>query len=81
MYRRMSTLPVLVSNGMVLQRDTRIRIWGWATPGEKVQVKFNKKTISTVTDSEGNWKVSLPPYECRRTIYHGGKREQYDQDK
>ena len=54
-------LPVLVSNGMVLQRDTKIRIWGWAIPGEKVQVKFNKKTISIVTDSEGNWKVSLPP--------------------
>jgi sialate O-acetylesterase len=46
---------------MILQRDTKIRIWGWAIPGEKVQVKFNKKTISTVTDSEGNWKVSLPP--------------------
>jgi sialate O-acetylesterase len=46
---------------MVLQRDTKIRIWGWAIPGEKVQVKFNKKTISTVGDSEGNWKVSLPP--------------------
>ena len=26
------TLPVLVSNGMVLQRDTKIRIWGWANP-------------------------------------------------
>lgn len=55
------TLPVLVSNGMVLQRDVKIKIWGWAAPGEKVQVKFNKKTISTVTDPGGNWKVSLPP--------------------
>jgi sialate O-acetylesterase len=55
------TLPVLVSNGMVLQRDARIRIWGWASPREKVQIKFNKKTISTVTDSGGNWEVSLPP--------------------
>jgi len=55
------TLPALVSNGMVLQRDTKIRIWGWAAPGEKVQVKFNKKTISTVTGPGGNWKVSLPP--------------------
>ena len=26
-----------------------------------MQVRFNKKTISTVTDPEGNWKVSLPP--------------------
>ena len=57
-------LPVLVSDGMVLQRDTKIIIWGWASPGEKVQVKFNKKTISTVTDSEGNWKVSLPPMKA-----------------
>ena len=57
-------LPVLVSNGMVLQRDAKIIIWGWASPGEKVQVKFNKKTISTVTDSEGNWKIALPPMKA-----------------
>ena len=57
-------LPVLLSDGMVLQRDTKVIIWGWASPGEKVQVKFNKKTISTVTDSEGNWKVVLPPMKA-----------------
>ncbi len=57
-------LPVLVSDGMVLQRDTKVIIWGWASPGEKVQVKFNKKTISAVTDSQGNWKVSLPPMKA-----------------
>ncbi|OFY74541.1 MAG: 9-O-acetylesterase [Bacteroidetes bacterium RBG_19FT_COMBO_42_7] len=57
-------LPVLVSDGMVLQRDTKVIIWGWASPGEKVQVKFNKKTIRTVTDSEGKWKVSLPPMKA-----------------
>ncbi len=44
-------LPVLISDGMVLQRDTKILIWGWAAPGEKVVVKFNRKTGSTVTDS------------------------------
>jgi len=57
-------LPVLISDGMVLQRDTKVIIWGWASPGEKVQVKFNKKTISTVTDLEGNWKISLPPMKA-----------------
>ena len=57
-------LPVLVSDGMVLQRDTKVIIWGWASPGEKVQVKFNRKTISTLTDSGGNWKVSLPPMKA-----------------
>jgi sialate O-acetylesterase len=54
-------LPVLLSDGMVLQRDTKLLIWGWASPGEKVRVNFNKKTAGTVTDSDGNWKVSLPP--------------------
>jgi sialate O-acetylesterase len=54
-------LPVLVSDGMVLQRDTKLIIWGWAQPGEKVQVKFNKKSVSTTTDSEGDWKITLPP--------------------
>ena len=57
-------LPLLLSNGMVLQRDTKLIIWGWASPGEKVQVRINKKTISTVTDSNGNWKVSLPPMKA-----------------
>ena len=57
-------LPVLVSDGMVLQRDTKVIIWGWASPGEKVQVKFNRKTINTLTDSGGNWKVSLPPMKA-----------------
>jgi len=57
-------LPVLLSDGMVLQRNTKLIIWGWASPGEKVQVKFNKKTASTVTGSDGNWKVSLPPMKA-----------------
>jgi sialate O-acetylesterase len=57
-------LPVLLSDGMVLQRDTKLIIWGWASPGEKVQVKFNKKTVSTVTCSEGSWKIALPPMKA-----------------
>ena len=29
-------LPKLVSDGMVLQRDIPLKIWGWAAPGEEV---------------------------------------------
>jgi sialate O-acetylesterase len=58
------TLPSLVSNGMVLQRDTKITIWGWASPGERVQVKFNNKSFRTVTDLNGNWKILLPPMKA-----------------
>ena len=57
-------LPVLVSDGMVLQRDSRINIWGWAAAGENVRVKFNNKTFRTVTDPKGNWTIALPPMKA-----------------
>jgi sialate O-acetylesterase len=53
-------LPKIVSDGMILQRDEKINIWGWASPGEKVTVQFDKKKYSTKTDAEGNWKIVLP---------------------
>ena len=33
-------LPKLVSDGMVLQRDANVNIWGWAGIGAKVSVSF-----------------------------------------
>jgi len=53
-------LPQLVSNGMVLQRDTKVKIWGWAAPGEKVSVSFNGKKGSATTAANGKWLVNLP---------------------
>ncbi|MBS1563458.1 MAG: sialate O-acetylesterase [Bacteroidetes bacterium] len=63
------TLPSLVSDSMVLQRNIPLKIWGWASPGEAVAVSFNKKTYKTVTRPDGKWDVMLPamkeggPYE------------------
>jgi sialate O-acetylesterase len=54
-------LPRLVRDSMILQRDTKLNIWGWAAAAEKVSVKFNGKTYKTVTDKEGKWSVSLTP--------------------
>ena len=54
-------LPRLISDGMVLQRDSTIRIWGWASPGEKISLEFNKGQYSAVTDEQGSWKITLPP--------------------
>ncbi len=53
------TLPVLISDGMVLQRDSKVKIWGTADPGEKVVISFQKKKYSIATDSEGNWSTEL----------------------
>lgn len=53
-------LPKLISDGMVLQRDTRLKIWGWATPGEKVSLQFQNKKYKATTGKDGKWNISLP---------------------
>ena len=53
-------LPQLVSNHMVLQRGIELKIWGWALPGEKVNVQFNGNTRSTITAADGKWQVKFP---------------------
>lgn len=54
------TLPKLISDGMVLQRDAELKIWGRADPGEAVSVQFDGKTFRTEADDGGNWQVELP---------------------
>ncbi|WP_223559744.1 sialate O-acetylesterase [Chryseobacterium lathyri] len=53
-------LPALVSDGMVLQRNQRLNVWGKADAGEKVEIKFINKKYSTTADQAGNWKIQLP---------------------
>ncbi len=62
-------LPRFVSNGMVLQRNIVIPIWGWAEAGEKIEVSFKGKSYTTITGADNKWKVNLDkskeggPYE------------------
>jgi len=53
------TLPRFISNGMVLQRNTAIPIWGWGAAGEKIEITFKGKTYSTITGADKKWKVNL----------------------
>jgi sialate O-acetylesterase len=53
-------LPLLVSDGMVLQRDANVKVWGWAEAGEKVTINFNGKTYSATAGTDGKWAVILP---------------------
>ena len=54
------SLPQLFQSGMVLQRGKIIPIWGKATPGELVTIRFNKKQYVTTADTNGNWRINLP---------------------
>ncbi|MGD0591863.1 MAG: hypothetical protein ABSA44_13860 [Bacteroidota bacterium] len=52
-------LPKLISDGMVLQRDANVRIWGWASDGEKITIHFIDSTCYTTTNKNGEWEVIL----------------------
>jgi len=62
-------MPQMFQNGMVLQRNQTVRIWGTAGGGETVTVLFRGKKYQVVADSSGKWTVKLPkmkaggPYE------------------
>jgi sialate O-acetylesterase len=62
-------LPRLISDGMVLQQNTKVKIWGQAKKGEAIALQFNNHTYYTTTDEAGKWliKISTPkaggPYE------------------
>jgi sialate O-acetylesterase len=53
------TLSKLISNGMVLQREAKIHIWGWADAGEHVKITFVGSVYSVVTDQSGKWNITL----------------------
>lgn len=52
-------MPLLFSDGMVLQRNKPIPVWGWADANEKVEIHFNKQTKTITADSNGKWMVKL----------------------
>ncbi len=56
------TLPAVIADNMVLQRQTQCALWGWADPGEKVNVKASWQWFSsnpTTADADGKWKVAI----------------------
>lgn len=70
-------LPALISDGMVLQREQPVKIWGKADAGESVRVNFGKTalplsvkgkklkdTYTATTNTDGQWSIELPPLKA-----------------
>ncbi len=55
------TLPALFGSHMVLQRDTQVKVWGWASSGEAVTVTFRGQAKHTTAAGDGTWQVTLDP--------------------
>lgn len=53
-------LPAVFSDGMVVQRNTEIAVWGWDEPGQRVSVRagWGDRAIAQ-TDENGRWRLTL----------------------
>ena len=57
-------LPRLISDGMILQRDVKVNIWGWADPHEKINITIDRKCYSIYANENGDWRLVLPPHNA-----------------
>ncbi len=72
----------IFGSGMVLQRDTPLKVWGTADPREKVTVVFDGKVASAKADKAGRWSVTLPaaPAGGPFTMTVSGKSSKVEMD-
>ena len=53
-------LPRFFADGMVLQREQKIPVWGWGQPGTTVQVTLCGKSAKAKVQADGTWRAVLP---------------------
>jgi sialate O-acetylesterase len=54
-------------DGMVLQRDLPLPVWGTASPGETITVSFKRQRHRATADAQGKWMVTLKPLKTSKT--------------
>lgn len=57
-------LPSIFSDQMILQRNEPIKIWGWASSGEKVSIHFMGKRYTGRAGKDGTWEILLPSMQA-----------------
>ena len=51
--------PSIIADGMILQRDSQVPIWGWDISGNEVTVHFRDQQATTRVDQLGRWQLSI----------------------
>jgi sialate O-acetylesterase len=54
-------LPSVFGDGAVLQRDIPIPVWGWAAPGDNIEVGLGTQVRTVVAQPDGTWRAMLEP--------------------
>lgn len=58
------SLPRLISDGMVLQRNTDITIWGWAAKNEEINIRFMGSIYFAKANEKGEWELVFSGLEA-----------------
>ncbi len=61
-------LAPLFTDGMVIQRNMLVPIWGRTKPCEMVKVKVNNHVFTTSSDSLGDWRIDLAPMKASNSV-------------
>ena len=51
-------------DGLILQREMQVPVWGWAEPGSKVTVAFAGQSKTATADGKSKWRVNLDPLKA-----------------
>ncbi|RZK05682.1 MAG: sialate O-acetylesterase [Flavobacterium sp.] len=59
-------LPNIFSDNMVLQRNSDVKIWGWASPKEEITIttSWNNQEYKTIPDNEAKWNIDIKTPEA-----------------
>ena len=70
-------LPAVLSSNVVLQQQSKVKLWGWAAPAEMVYIttSWDNKTDSVKATRDANWQlfVQTPPAGGPYTITFKGQ--------
>jgi len=58
------TLANVFSDGMMLQRDQDVRVWGWGKAGDEVVVNFAGQVAKVKINDKGSWQAQLKPMKA-----------------
>lgn len=60
------SLPNIFSDNMVLQRNSEVKIWGWANPKEEIKLvsSWNNQEYKTIATNQAKWELTIKTPEA-----------------
>jgi len=72
-------LPSVIGSHMVLQQNSDAPVWGWASPGEQINIvtSWNNQSVPVTTGTNGKWfiKIKTPQAGGPYTLTIAGKNK------